>query len=99
MTEAFDAYDKQNPEVFKLFLEYSEMALNRGFKKFSAKAVFERLRWYYQIEKSDMTNFKLNNNYTAHYARKLIREYPEFEGFFELRERKKEYLSESSYVS
>jgi len=90
MTKAFERYDQENPNVFRLFLQYSEMAFNRGFKKFSAKAIFERLHWHYQFETKDMTNFKLNNNYTAHYARKLMREYPEFEGFFELRERKKE---------
>lgn len=83
----FELFHIENPHVFNLFLKYSRMARERGFEKFSAKAIFERLRWHLNFETEGDT-FKLNNNYTALYARKIISEYPEFDGFFELRERK-----------
>lgn len=85
--ENFERFHRENPHVYKLFEDYSYQALRRGYKKFSAKAVFERLRWYIKMETVG-EDFKLNNNYTAHYARKLMRENPEFAGFFDLRERK-----------
>lgn len=85
--ERFDLFHAQNPHVFQLFLKYSMMAKDRGFEKFSAKAVFERLRWHLNFETSGDV-FKLNNDFTALYARKLIDENPEFLGFFELRERR-----------
>lgn len=83
----FSEYHEKNPQVYVLFKKYAQMALDRGFKKFSAKAIFERLRWHYSVE-TEGDEFKLNNNYTAYYARKLMAE-PEFMGFFELRKCKR----------
>lgn len=85
--ERFDAFHASNPHVFKMFVQYARQAKARGYDKFSAKAIFERLRWYFSFETESEDEFKLNNDYTALYARKAIKEFPEFEGFFELRER------------
>lgn len=85
--EKFEIFHAENPHVYDLFKKYSEMAFSRGFKRFSAKAVFERLRWHLNFETSGDV-FKLNNNYTALYARKLVSEHPKFLNFFEMRERR-----------
>jgi hypothetical protein len=71
-----------------MFVKYARQAKAKGYERFSAKAIFERLRWYYSFETTSDDEFKLNNSYTALYARKAIADYPEFEGFFELRYRK-----------
>ena len=48
------------------------------------KAIFERLRWWSLVEaKSD--SFKINNNFTAHYAWLLMKDEPELRDFFETR--------------
>lgn len=86
IAERFEEYHRANPHVFRLFKNYSAQALDRGYTRFSAKAVFERLRWHYQME-TQGDAFKLNNNYTAHYARMLMAEDNRFTDFFELRER------------
>lgn len=86
IAERFEEYHRDNPHVFRLFKKYSETAMERGYTRFSAKAVFERLRWHYQME-TEGDDFKLNNNYTAYYARMLMREDARFADFFELRER------------
>jgi hypothetical protein len=86
--QKFEEYHLENPHVYGLFIRYARMALDRGFTRFSAKAIFERLRWHYNFETKDAQEFKLNNSYTAYYARKAMREFPEFKDFFELRERK-----------
>jgi len=86
IAEKFEEYHRDNPHVFRLFKQYSEQALDRGYTKFSAKAVFERLRWHYQMETVG-DDFKLNNNYTAYYARLLMQSDIRFQNFFELRER------------
>lgn len=52
IAERFDEYHRDNPHVFAMFRRYSEQAMERGFRKFSAKAIFERMRWYYQMETS-----------------------------------------------
>lgn len=85
--EDFEIFHHENPNVFELFKRYATIAKGKGFTRFSAKAVFERLRWHMNFETNGDT-FKLNNNYTSLYARKLISEAPEFEDFFELRVRK-----------
>jgi hypothetical protein len=85
--DKFEIYHQDNPHVYELFKKYARMARDRGFNKFSAKAIFERLRWHYMIETSGDV-FKLNNNYTAHYARMLMDDDEAFDGFFETRERK-----------
>lgn len=87
ISEKFEEFHALNPHVYELFVRYSRMALDRGFERFSAKAVFERLRWHLNFETRGDDTFKINNNYTALYARKTMEEYPEFVGFFELRER------------
>ncbi len=83
----FEQYHSDNPQVYELFRKYAVMALDRGFTRFSAKAIFERLRWHYSVETSG-DEFKLNNNYTAYYARKLMAEDSRFKDFFELRKHK-----------
>lgn len=85
LQEKFEIYHAENPQVFDLFKRYAIMAKDKGFKNFSAKAIFERLRWHYNIETVG-DPFKLNNNYTAYYARKLMTEDIRFDGFFHIRE-------------
>ena len=81
LVQKFKEYHDKNPQVFEMFKRFSQEAKQAGFKKFSAKAVFERMRWYTDIETKGEP-FKLSNNYHAYYARKLMEEVPEFDGFF-----------------
>ena len=84
--ERFAAFDRANPHVYRLLVRFAFEAKARR-TRYSLKALFERIRWHVQIETGG-EEFKLNNLYTSRYARKLIAEYPEFEGFFETRELK-----------
>lgn len=89
MTEAmerrFAQYHHDNPHVYVLFKKYALQVAQRGHPRFSAKAVFERLRWHLLFEtKGDV--FKLNNNYTAYYARMLMQKEPRFKDFFRVRD-------------
>lgn len=51
----------------------------------SMKAVFERLRWYVRFELKSKDPFKLNNDYTSHYARLVMKNESDLSDFFELR--------------
>ena len=83
----FEEYHRENPHVYKLFQKYALEILGAGHERFSAKAIFERIRWHIAMETTGDT-YKLNNNYTAFYARKLMDDQPMFKGFFETREQK-----------
>ena len=83
----FKKYDEENPQIWKAFKKYSFIAkTKRKFKNYSSKGIFEIIRWHTATEGNDA--FKLNNNYHADYARKMMEEFPEFKGFFRVRELK-----------
>ena len=84
LDKQFERYHAENPHVFELFRRFAFMAKNSGRTKYSARAIYHRMRWHMDIEvKGD--DYKLNNNYSSRYARLLIQKFPEFEGFFETR--------------
>ena len=82
--ERFEAFDAAHPEVYRLFKQYAEAAMRAGFTRYSASAIFERIRWFHHIEKGDR-EFALNNYFRSRYPRKLAAEDPRFVDFFEFR--------------
>lgn len=86
--DRFAAFHRANPHVYtalkNLALFYKR---TMGFDRMGMKALWERLRFGY-IETTGDDGYKLNNDFTACYARLLMANEPELEGFFELRERK-----------
>jgi len=85
IAERFEVFHKANPHVYQ-GLRTIALALNRaGFKRYSMKAIYERLR--FAVIETHGEPWKLNNDFTALYARKLMEDEPELVGFFELRER------------
>jgi len=83
--EAFIEFHAENQKVWELFVRYTLQAINAGREHYSSKAVFERLRWYFDFETSDQV--KLNNNFTAYYARLFHAKFPQHDGFFQNRKR------------
>jgi len=87
LAEAFSRFDRENPAVFQ---ELRRLALElkaAGRQHYGLKSLFEVLRWEYAL-KTEGEAFKLNNNYTAFYARMLMAAEPDLQGFFEIREAK-----------
>ena len=81
---AFEKYDANNPNVWRLFVQYSFQAAQTGRKTFSAQAIIERIRWFHSVENPD-DDFKINNDFAAYYARKFHRLNPNLNGFFRTR--------------
>lgn len=79
-------FSRDNPDVWRLFCGFTFDRINRGFKNYSANAIFERIRWEKDVGGDGVAIFKLNNNYRAFYARAFMRKYPEHNGFFRTRE-------------
>jgi hypothetical protein len=78
-------YHKTNPEVWNLFQEYTLQVIARGYQHYSSKTIIERIRWHHEVETKGEI-FKINNNYTAYYARLFMANHPEHEGFFRTRQ-------------
>ena len=79
----FKDYHKQHPEIWFEFVRVAIQKKDAGFNTFSAKGIFEIIRWKYQTRTK--YNIRLSNRFTPDYARKLMNENPEFKGFFKLR--------------
>lgn len=83
--EAFNQYDQENPQVFRSLLAFAFEARRAGINHLGMRLLFERARWDFKLRTDSRDGFKINNNYAPYYARKIIEQYPEFAGFFELR--------------
>ena len=78
MRRQCQAYHEQNPIVWDLFVEYAKEMRNAGHSSYSSQAVIERLRWDSDLKQNSQLKFKINNNYTAFYARRYNKIYGEF---------------------
>ncbi len=87
IVDAFIAYNNENPGVYKMFKHYANQLMSQGINHYGSKAIMERIRWHYEVEKRS-GDFKLNNNYASCFARLLMSEDPSFKTFFEIRTNK-----------
>ena len=86
--KTFIQYHEENPVIWKLFKEVTFEAIEKGFKNYGSKGIFEVIRWN-KCSPIKSDGFKLNNNYTSDYARKFMLHYPEHKEFFRVRKIKK----------
>lgn len=84
LVAAWRAFHRANPRVYELFEQYTFEAARRR-AHYSAKAIFERIRWHTEIETTG-ADFKLNNNFHAYYARLFMKRHPRHDGFFRTRD-------------
>lgn len=85
-TSEFRKHHADNPEIYEYFKRFAFEKINAGARKLGAKSVWERIRWETAnaIDKKGR-EYRLNNNFTAAYARKFMRDFPQHEGIFETR--------------
>ena len=76
----FEKYNKRYPQNYKAFVKFAKKAQKKGFGTYSPSAILEEMRHHH---------FRIINAHRADYARKMIVEYPEFEGFFRIKYKKK----------
>ena len=78
----FAQIDQDNPEVWLLFVRFTQELIGRGFRHHSAYAVMHRVRWETMARLDDDSAYKISNGWIPYYARKYHRLYPHHEGFF-----------------
>jgi hypothetical protein len=84
----FTEFHEQYPQVYLLFKKFAKALIDAGNKKLGSKMIIERIRWEYKTGSKDPEGFKINNNFTAHYARLFIKDHPQYSEYFETRELK-----------
>jgi hypothetical protein len=70
--QAFVTFHADNPQVYEQLVKYARAAKAAGRRHFGIGMLWERLRWYVNVETTDQSGLKLNNNYRSRYARLLM---------------------------
>ncbi len=81
----FWKFHSANPEIWDLFVKYTFEVINAGRNYYSARAIVHRIRWHADVETDSKDGFKINNNHSPSYARMFMREFPAYQGFFQVR--------------
>ena len=86
LRQAFEDFDQANPHIWELFMKFAYEIFHHH-SHFSADAVLHRIRWEVATTTTEYEagGYKINNNYSAFYARKLMDADPAFAGFFRTR--------------
>lgn len=85
ITERFLEFHQENPHVYRVLVRLArEWVQTTGRKKLAIKTLFERARWELAVH-TNASDFRLNNNYTAFYARMIMANEPDLAGIFDLR--------------
>ena len=77
-----DAWIEANPLAWDYMKHAAAMSASQH-RRFGVKSLCEHVRWHMAAE--GVTSFKLNNNNSAAFARRLIREVPECEPYIKTR--------------
>jgi hypothetical protein len=84
----FTDFDAKNPQVYELFVRFTFEAIKRGHKRLSAWMIANRIRWETTIVTVNC-EYKISNDYIALYSRKFMKDYPQYDGFFKIKEMKR----------
>ena len=85
LREACQRFHEANPDVWELFVKFTNDRIGLGFKNYGANAIIERIRWETDSGSTDSSQFKVNDHFPPFYARRFMAMYPEHKGFFRLR--------------
>lgn len=86
---AFWAFHVGNPRVYTELRNHALHLRRKGHTHYGVKALFEVVRFHRAMETTDKCEeWRLNNNYTALYARLLMANEPELRDFFRTRVRR-----------
>lgn len=85
LEKQFIAFHRGNPHVYDKLVELAFTLKRIGHRKIGIAMLFEQMRWLHAMETTDMSGFKLNNNYRAFYARMIMNRNPALDNFFEIR--------------
>ena len=95
--ENFEEFHKNNPRIYILFIKFTNMVIERKRKYYSAKAIFHRIRWETMMSSTThqlLGDFKIDDGWISHYARKFMDDFPQHSGFFKTKVRHNSYHSE-----
>lgn len=89
LLKSFRAFHEANPHVYQAFKQKAHEAKAAGVEKTSHWLIMNVLRWESGLQTSGK-EWRISNDHISIYARLLIWNEPEFEGFFDLHQMKRD---------
>lgn len=84
--DAFEAFHRDNPQVYVAFKRFVLEARLAGVSRLSADMLLHRVRWDSMIATAGSGGFKINNNFSSRYVRKFCEDFPHLAYLFEVRQ-------------
>jgi hypothetical protein len=81
----FHDFDRKNPHVYDELVKLCREAKRAGKSKIGIGMLWEVMRWHFFLQTTD-TDYKLNNDYRAYYARVIMVREEDLEEIFNTRE-------------
>lgn len=81
-------FDAAHPEVYAEIRRLALAAYRAGRRRIGIGQLVEVVRWNLATDAADEDGYKVNNDYRAAWARRLVAEHPELAPLFELRARR-----------
>lgn len=76
-----------NPHVYEALIGYARQARAAGVTRVGIELLWNRMRWDWMLNTEHDGDFKLNQNYKAWYARRIMEREASLDGIFETRRR------------
>jgi hypothetical protein len=75
-----------NPGIYELFKKFAlHLIEDKSQKKISSKLIINRIRWEIYVETTGK-DYRINDAFTAYYARLFVNDFPQYRNTIELRE-------------
>lgn len=85
--QRFEAFHEANPAVYAELVKLARRAKRTGQQKVGIELLFAVVRWRRMMATRDESSgFKLNDHYTSRYARLIMAQERDLDGFFSTRE-------------
>ena len=85
----FVKYHEEHPEIYAMFVKFT-LQITEKRNRYSAKNIFHRIRWETTVS-DKVSEFKIDDGWISHYARKFAEDFPEHSSLFQFRERSSSY--------
>jgi hypothetical protein len=87
----FAKFDAEHPDIYRMF-ERAALQISKTRKTASAKDIFHGMRWNTNVTSGG--EFKIDDGWISHYARKFMDDHPSLKGFFTIKNRTDGYHKE-----
>jgi hypothetical protein len=81
----FDEFHRDNPHVCRRLVQLALTMRNKGVTRYGIQGLIEVVRYEEALSTTGDDGFKINNDFGSRYARLIMREIPDLDGFFETR--------------